>query len=238
MALSSTFAKQADWNAYALAILNYEHDFGNDRGNSFEASLSTYYARQFEISRVNLGAAELQAGPRLAVFPDQITGLSAKIYGIVNGYTLGDDPYVRTFGAGVALRHKVNPILVVEHAFEYRDRRYYNSGNYPTAAEQTGDLFTYALGGYGRLSDTIRWVARIGVDRSQADFSFWSYSRLYLDVGMPITVTVPWFNGATAWVISPYVGGSLVNFDTPDPLYDPTQARKDNELHVGATAPA
>jgi hypothetical protein len=162
ISLNTAFQKQPDWNAHALALLEYAHDFGNERGDSFEASLGTYYSRQFHVERVNLGAVEIQAGPRFTLPPEYLPGASVKLYSIVNGFTLGDRPYLRTFGGGVSVRSRPSPTMIVESTFEYRGRKFYDSADYPTASEQSGDLYTYALAGSGLVYGPVRWVAPPG----------------------------------------------------------------------------
>ena len=238
VSLEQSFAKQPDWNGYGLAVLNFEHDFGNERGDSFEASLGTYYSKQFRIDRVNLGVAELQAGPRFALPSDHVVGASLKLYGIVNGYTLGDREYLRTFGAGASVRAKPTQAMVVESTFEYRDRKFFDSVNYPIASEQSGDLFTYALSGSGLVFGSVRWIARAGYDWSRADFTFWSYDRPFIDLGLPVAFVVSWFGKNQTWVLTPYAGASYVNYGGPDPSVDPDVTRRDHEWHVGATLDA
>jgi tetratricopeptide (TPR) repeat protein len=227
----TSFASRPDWNAFGLGVLEYEHDFGNARGDSFEASLAGYYAKQFEVSRVDLGAAELQAGPRFALFPETILGATTKIYGIVNGFTLGDDPYLRTLGGGVSVRWKSSPTLVFDSAFEYRNRKYFDSTDYPNASQQTGDLYTFATSGTGRLYGPVRWLFRTGYDWNSSGFEFWSYKRPFVDVGLSNPVLMPWFN--RSWLFTAYAGLSKTSYSQPDPSVDPAITREDREWHLG-----
>jgi hypothetical protein len=187
---------------------------------------------------VNLGALEIQAGPRLTLLPEYLSGASVKLYSIVNGFTLGDRAYMRTFGGGVSVRTKPSPTMIVESAFEYRGRKFYDSADYPTASEQSGDLYTYTLAASGLVFGPVRWIARAGYDWSRADFGFWSYGRPFIDLGMPMAFVVPWFGTNRTWVLTPYAGASFANYESPDPLLDPTVTRRDREWHVGATLDA
>ena len=231
------FGKQPDWNSYALAVFTFAHDFG-DRGDSLEASLGAYYSRQFHIERVNLGAVELQVGPRFVLPPEFAPGASIKLYGIGNAFTLGDRTYLTTGGAGVSVRTKPTPTMVVESTFEYRNRKFYDSADYPTASDQTGDLYTYALAAGGLIYGPVRWLARVGYDWSRADLAFWSYQRPFIDLGMPIAFVVPWFGTNRTWLLTPYIGASYAQYDEPNPAVDPDAKRRDREWHVGATLDA
>ena len=237
VALASAFARKSDWNAYALTSLYFEHDLG-DRGDTFEIGLGGYYARQFQIKEVNLGAVELQVGPRFLFLPEYVPGTTAKIYGIANDISLGDRPYFRTFGGGISIRSKLNPVTIVETSVEYRDRKFYDSVNYPTAGEQTGELFTYSFAGSGLVFGPVRWLARVSYDWNQSGFTFWSYQRPSVELGMPLTFNLNWFGASRLGVFTPYIGGSFTDFEIPNPLYDPNVTRRDRMWYLGTTLEA
>jgi hypothetical protein len=216
--------------------VDFAHDYGTGRDDTFEASLSTYYAKQLEIDRVNLGAVELQAGPRFTLFPESVVGASGKVYGIVSGFTLGDDPYSRTAGGGASVRWKETSKLVLESAFEYRNRRYFNSDDYPDARDQTGDLFTVSAGAGGMFYGSTRWFIRAGYEWNSADKAWWSYQRPFGDIGLSHPVVMPW--GYKAWLFSVYGGASKQDFSRPDPNIDPDVTRDDWEWHVGLNVDA
>src|SRR5262249_40932606 len=112
LVLQSAFVKKGDWNAFAQSDLYFSQDFGN-RGDTLEASLSSYYAKQFKLNQVDLAVSELQVGPRFKFFPEYFSNTTAKVYGITNGVMLGDDPYLRTFGSGVSFDTKLNPVTTM-----------------------------------------------------------------------------------------------------------------------------
>jgi tetratricopeptide (TPR) repeat protein len=235
--LDNTVKARADWNSFGLMNFDFAQDLGTGgREDAFEANLSSYYAKQFEIGRVNLGAAELQAGPRLTLFPETIIGVSGKVYGIANGYTLGDDPYLRTFGAGTSVRWKVSPLLIMESAFEYRGRKYYNSDDYPSAADQSGDLYSFNFAAGGLLTGQSRWFVRTGYEWNNSGLDFWSYQRPFADVGLSSPVVIPWVY--RAWLFTVYAGGSAQDYRRPDPSVDPATKRADHEWHVGMNVDA
>jgi tetratricopeptide (TPR) repeat protein len=225
-----------DWNGFGLATVDFAHDYGTGAEDTFEATLGSYYARQFEIERVNLGAADLQAGPRFTIFPESIVGASAKVYGIVNGFTLADDAYSRSLGGGVSARWKYSPRLVMETAVEYRDRRYFNSHEYPDSADQTGDFFSASAGAGGLLYGSTRWFVRVGYEWNDAVKDFWDSQRPYGDIGFSTPVAVPW--GYKPWLFSVYGGGSWQDFSKPDPSIDASVTREDWEWHVGLNVDA
>jgi tetratricopeptide (TPR) repeat protein len=236
--LSSLFAQRPDWNAFGIANVTYVHDFQNQRGDTFEAALSTYYAQQFELKRFNVGAAEIQAGPRFGLFTEYMDGLSIRGYGIATGVLLGDRPYYSSLGGGVAVRYLSLEDSIIEGAFEYRDRNFYNSVNYPLAAEQTGTLLAYGLGSTGKFTDNLGWFVRGVIEQNRADTAYSAYQRWSVDVGLPITFPVRVAGKVHHWVFTPYAGYSETDYDAPNPSIDPLVTREDREWRVGASLDA
>jgi tetratricopeptide (TPR) repeat protein len=232
--LQPSLTKKPDWNAYVLNDLFFAEDFG-DRGDRFEVNLADYYAKQFQINQVDLGVAELQFGPRLVFFPQYFSNTTTRIYGIVDGVSLGDAPYYSTFGSGVSFDSKLNPVTTISTSVEYRDRTFYDSTDYPTAGQQTGDLITASFAAKGLIYGPVGWLARLGYDWNASVFNFWSYRRPNVELGMPVSFDVDVFGANRSGRITPYVGGAVLNFETPNPAYNPFITRQDRTWYVGGT---
>ena len=124
----------------------------------------------------------------------------------------------------------------MEGAFEYRNRRYSNSEDYPDASDQTGDLLTGTFGAGGMFYGSTRWFARVGYEWNNATKDWWDYQRPFGDIGLAVPVVMPW--GYKAWLFSVYGGGSWQDFSRPDPTIDPSVTREDWEWHVGLNVDA
>jgi len=232
--LQPAFVKKPDWNAFLLNDLFFSQDFGN-RGDRFEVTLSDYYAKQFQATQVDLAIAELQFGPRLMFFPEYFSNTTTHIYGIVNGVMLGDDPYYRTLGSGISLDSKLNPVTTISASVEYRDRRFYDSTTYPIADQLTGDLITPAFTAGGLVYGPVGWQARVAYDVNASEFNFWSYQRPNLELGLPVSFDVDAFGSTRSGRVTPYVGGAVIHFETPDPDFNASVIRDDRTWWVGAT---
>ena len=134
--LSSQFKRTPDWNAFAIATVHHFYDFDNQRGDGWESDLTTYYARQFKVTRLDLGLIEGATGPRLAV--GSLSGVSIHPYALGNLVSLGDHNYLDTGGAGASLRTQLPFSVTLDTGVEYRNRDFRNSKDYPNAAFQTG----------------------------------------------------------------------------------------------------
>jgi hypothetical protein len=235
LTINGKFGKQPDWNAFTFTTVGYSRDLGNQRGDTIEAGLLTYYAKQVLADQFDLGIAELQVGPRFALFPETMTGASLKLYGIANMVGLGGSQYFSTLGAGASSRFQVGVFTVVEPSFEYRQRDFSNTVNFPTAALQTGQLMTAAIAAEGLVPNLSKWAVRLAYDHNDANFDGFSYDRWSIDVGIPIEFATNWGYGARRWVVTPNAGYSWVNYLAPDPTVDPVVLRHDREWRVGGT---
>jgi tetratricopeptide (TPR) repeat protein len=230
--LTRQFQKRGDWNAFALAVGRYVHDFENQRGDTLEAQLTLYGARQFRIQRLNLALAEVQIGPRLAIAPDALPGWSVKPYLIANAVNLGDNPYTTSLGGGVTMAIPLAPGYLLEPSVEYRGRQFFNSSDYATARLQTGNFVIGALGFSGPLYDSLRVQAKVSQARNDARLNSNSYQQTAFDIAFPYEFEPP-FLAAMRWTATPFIGFAVSHYDKPDPLVDPLKKRRDREFRVG-----
>jgi hypothetical protein len=54
-------------------------------------------------------------------------------------------------------------------------------------------------------------------------------------MGMPISFDMNAFGARQSGRLTPYVGGAILNFETPNPAYNPFVTREDRTWYVGAT---
>jgi hypothetical protein len=214
------------------------YDFENQRGDVWETSLTGYYARQFRFTRLNLGLAEIQTGPRLALWPDALMGWSVRPYALLNGVALGENNYLVSRGGGVSVTVPVGGLFVMEPFVEGRERRFEDSFEYPLAKEQTGRLWTSGVLAQGALWGPVRWQARAAFVRNDTTrknpffIDYNSYDQVSADVAFPIDFEGLW--GSRRWTFIPSAGWAESDYDQPNPIIDPFVRRKDREWRVGA----
>jgi hypothetical protein len=196
---------QPDWNAFALGTLGLDTPLS--KTVSIEGSLSGYYADQRIVDRLDLGFAELAAGPR---FSTADGALSVKPYGLVHGILLGDAPYESAYGAGALLRWIFADGWFVEPQFEYKDRTYYSTVDYPDAPDQTGAIYTYAVNLSGQISENVSLLTRAGFNDNYAAKAYQSYDQYFANVA--ILVAFDAF-GKEGWSFSPFATISYTDFE-------------------------
>jgi hypothetical protein len=196
---------QPDWNTFALGTLGL--DLPVNENVAIEGSLSGYYADQRIVDRLDLGFAELAVGPRFSTSDGTV---SIKPYGLINGILLGDAPYESAYGAGALLRWVFADGWAVEPQFEYKDRTYYSTADYPDAPDQTGELYTYAVGLGGEISESVSVLTRAGFNDNYAAKAYQSYDQYFANIAFLIAFDA---FGKEGWSFSPFATVAYTNFE-------------------------
>ncbi len=220
---------EADWNAFALGTLGLSEPINDN--TVFEATVSGYYADQDKVDRLDLGFAEVMAGPR---FVSDNGALSLKPYGLAQAISLGGPVYQTAVGAGVLTRLTFADGWWVEPQFEYKNRTYYNSDNYPDATNQDGDLFTYAVNMNGQISENVSWLSRFAINDNNAAAAYQSYDQYVASLSMQINFDM---FGVENWSLAPYASFAFTNFKgiAPPETYASLDTKRQDDLWtVGA----
>ena len=196
---------QPDWNTFALGTLGL--DLPVNQNVAIEGSLSGYYADQRIVDRLDLGFAELAVGPRLSTDDG---ALSVKPYALVQGILLGDAPYESAYGAGALLRWAFAAGWFVEPQFEYKARTYYSTVDYPDAPDQTGEIYTYAVGLGGQISENVSLLTRAGFNDNFAAKAYQSYDQYFANVALLVAFQA---FGKEGWSFSPFATITYTSFE-------------------------
>jgi len=226
--LGQLFGKHPDWNYFQAVSAYYAHKM-NLRGDAIELTFQGLNSTQVKQHAFDLGLVEVTVGQRVAVGQNA----SFKYYGIGDQVWLGGADYFNATGGGLSARTTVGSVGIVEASIEDRHRTFFNSLNYPTARQQTGDLITAAVTtdlAFGRL----HWATRVGYDESRAIFNFNSYKHYSIDVVFPFAFELQLSGTPHQFVFAPTVGFGRADYAAPDPLLDRRIIRRDHEQRYGA----
>jgi hypothetical protein len=226
----SRFLSKPGWNWFGAFGVNYTHDFENQRGDTFEASLLGYDAQQFTDHQFDVGLLELRAGPRIGLFSDAANSVSFKPYLVATGALLADAPYSAGIGGG-ATTHVNFGNLAFDPYVEVVQQSYRSSSFYPLAGQLAGTLYTYAFQATSPIYAGLNWQARVGYAHSNAIFEPYSYNRYFADIMLPWNFSFP--GDGRTWTITPTFGVSQWLYKAPDPTIDPNVAQRDLEWRVG-----
>ena len=224
---NSAFTARPDWNWFGSFALNYSHDFGTQDGDAFEATLIGYDAQQFKVHQVDLGLAELRAGPRF-VFPD-MNGASIKPYVAATGSLLADQVYSGGVGGGVTVH--ANALGIAWDPFvEVIQQSFRNSDVYPLASGLGGPLTTAALQASGPIVSGWYWQTRIAYQREDALFNPFGYNAFAADLWLPWNFSFP--GDQRVWTLTPSFGVIDWVYFAPDPSINPAVAQHSVEWRV------
>lgn len=231
--INSQFAPQPDGNWFLAFGLNYVHDFENQNGDVFEANALGYDAQQFHVSSVDTGLLDVRAGPRFGILQDVLNGASIKPYGVFTGATLGDAPYLGSYGGGITIHFNWSAVAFDPYV-EYRRLDYFPSDLYPLASGLDGTLLIAGLQASGEITERMRWQAKFAFYHSNDAFPWYSYDRYAFDFWLPCAVPPPW--GGRSWTLTPMFGIAPWLYRQPDPIFHPLTTERDLEWRAGIAA--
>lgn len=228
-AFNSRFTARPDWNWFGSFGVNYVHDFETQTGETFEASVLGYDAQQFTLHQFDLGLMEIRAGPRFALSPGDVNGVTVKPYLVATGAFLADAAYMGGIGGGLTVHANAGRVSLDPYA-EFVQQSYRNSTFYPLASGMSGPLSTYGLQASGPVASGLNWQARLAYAHSSAQTAFDGYDSYVADVWLPWTIPV-W--GDRPWTFIPTAGVTRWLYDAPDPFVAPLTTANTTEWRVG-----
>jgi hypothetical protein len=215
---NNNFAARGDWNWFGTFGLNYVHDFQTQSGTTFEASMLGYDAQQFAVQQVDVGLLEIRAGPRFALSPGNVNGVTFKPYVIGTGTLLADTAYMAGYGGGLTV-HAVAGSVSLDPYAEYVQQSFRNSTFYPLASGMTGPLSTYGVLAGGPLVSGLSWQTRAAYAHASDQDAFDSYNSFIADLWLPWSFSV--LESTRPWTVIPSVGVTTWRYGAPDPNLDP-----------------
>jgi tetratricopeptide (TPR) repeat protein len=138
--LNNQFVKKRDENVFGTGSFLYSYDLGTQSRDTIEVGGTGYANHYSSVTRLDLGVAELTAGPRfnfLRPLPDVSEG-SLKPYAIVNDVSLGGNQYFNTYGAGGELTATAWQNLHFKSIFEFRQKNFTDAPDRPLSRGLNG----------------------------------------------------------------------------------------------------
>jgi hypothetical protein len=224
------FFAKGDGNWFGAFAVSYVHDFENQRGDTFEATLQGYDAQQFSLHQFDIGTLELRAGPRFVLTPGSPYAVSIKPYVIATGALLADTVYSGGAGGGLTLHANVGNVALDPYA-EVVQQSFRNSSFYPLASNLSGTLSTFGLQASGPIVSGLSWQTRGAFAHSSAAFSPDSYDAYAADLWLPWNFSL--LGDGRMWTLTPIAGFTHWQYNAPDPAIDPLTTPRTNEWRVG-----
>jgi hypothetical protein len=227
-----------DWNWFGIAGISHDYDLQNQRGDMLETRILGYGVKQFRFSELDVGFVEASFGPRLALAPEALPGVTVKPYLVGGTAWLDRSRYLSAGGAGIALGIPAGASATIEPAVEWRRADYDVRNLQPFSSVNSGNWLTFLLNSNMKLADGVNLTARAFYRRASANPEWEEASHFGGDAALKIEFAPPLEVIPRNWSLTPYVTYLRTDYDGPNPFIDAAVTRRDREWRVGATLDA
>jgi hypothetical protein len=232
--LPSIGAGKADWNWFALTGISNDYDLQNQRGDVLETRFIGYLNQQFRLTDFDVGLFDASFGPRMALAPDLLPGVTVKPY-VTGGNTwVAGSQYYSSVGAGISLAIPVGPQMSLEPVFEWR-RADFSISDPAVSGFGSGNWYTGGLASSFTFSDQVKLDTRVYYRHGDAALNFQVFNQWTGEAALTFQFAAPFSSIPQNWAFSPFVRVIRTDFGAPNPAIDPTITRTDTEWDAGLT---
>jgi hypothetical protein len=233
LALLPSATRKSDTNWFGLAGVSHDYDLNNQRGDVLETRFVGYVTEQQRFNSLNVGLFDLSFGPRMALAPELLPGVTIKPY-IVGGNTwIGGSSYLATAGAGLSASIPIGNRFSLAPEFEWR-RADVNSGDaIPVSTLSSGNWYSAGLSTSTEIAEAIHLDTRGLYRRADSQFNFQSYDQWVGEAAVRFAFAPPFDLASRNWSVSPFVRLIRTQFDIANPFIDPLTVRRDTEWITG-----
>ena len=221
----------SDTNGFQALQFGYDHDLGNQRGDTLEFHLTGYATQQVRFTDLNVGLYDVSIGPRLKL-ADSLPDWTIKPYAVGGQAFLAGARYLASGGIGILADLPVRPGYLLEPGAEVRRVQFDNVTVFSSL--NSGDSVSLSLAGTAVINASISALARVHWTRDSADAAAYQTSNNFAEeFAIVARFASPIPGSAVSWSLSPYVKLLQTRLDAPNPYIDASITRHDNETQVG-----
>jgi len=228
--LSTIFINKPGWDSFVTGNVQHVYDLGDVK---LETNALAYYSKSLGHSDLDLGAIELNTGPRLELNAGETHIVSARPYILGNEVLLGEKQFLHSVGTGLSLDRSIMEGLSAAGFYEFRSEWFSNVTLSPDATTMNANVHSFGLGlNYQVIED-----GNLGFQVSYAltnDFAsvgsnkglvlHWTYSQLF-------QLPAEWDVGPLS--AAPFLYRIYSRDDGLDPAISTTSVPKTNEWRYG-----
>lgn len=233
LSLLPSAQKRSDINWFGLAGVSHDYDLQNQRGDILETRFVGYLTAQSRLSELNVGFFDVSFGPRLALAPDLLPGVTIKPY-IVGGNTwLDGSSYLSSVGAGVSIKVPVNDRFSFGPDFEWRRNDFKLNGLELVSTFNSGDVYTGGLSASWKATNKIVVDGRTIVRRGDSAFAFQAFDQWGVEGAVTFEFTPPFEMITRNWSVAPFARYLSTQFDAANPSINAAVIRHDKQFTTG-----
>jgi tetratricopeptide (TPR) repeat protein len=231
--------KQSDTNLFVNAAGIYRYDLGNAESDTLEVTGTLYQSAFFRDRHLDLGIAELTAGPRFTLDRIGIEHASVRPYLMGTYVMLDTNSLFAGGGGGIELAKTFSWRMLARLFYEHEERGYFNASRDPLASQFNGHVdvvrltASQALGQASTLDLLLRYV------HEKTRFAFDTNSQYRVKASYTVHyggVLDPGFPGvARPWETNLEVGHDWTPYEGANPAISKSIKRDDRSWFFGGS---
>lgn len=230
--LSTIYLRKPGWDLFGTGNIQYIAEIGDLK---LETNAIAFYSAGLTRSALDLGAVEVNSGPRFDLDFGGIHFASARAYAVANEVTLGDSQFLHSVGGGLSLERPLTDKLVGSSFYEYRREWFDNVTVLPTANLLNADVHSVGVGLVYHVTDdadlsfqsSYAMTDNVGIGSNRGLVFHLSYSQL---------ITLPPSFGVGPLNLTPAIYRIYNRDHSPDSGTIPPFVPATNEWRYGITA--
>jgi hypothetical protein len=228
--LSAVSLNRSGSDLFATGNVRHTYDFGDW---TLESNGIAYYSRQIPNRQLDVGAIEINSGPRLDVGSGDMK-FSIRPYIVTNEIGLGDSQYLHSLGAGIGIDHAITDKLFGLAFYEYRAEWFNNVRVSPSAVEQSSGVHSLGTGFSYQVTDSGTLGFQFSYAITDAFASVGSSTGLVARLGYSQQIDLPSDFGVGPLLLSPVLY-RIYNWDNGPLPFSPISGTT-QEWRYGMTA--
>jgi tetratricopeptide (TPR) repeat protein len=230
--LSSIFLHKGAWDVFATGNAAYTTTVADI---PIESSAIAYYSKSLGHSELDLGAIEVNSGPRFDINIAGTEYVSLRPYAVANEVMLGESQFLHSAGAGLGLSRSITETLSGSMFYEFRSDWFDSVVLQPAGRTMSGDVHSFGASlGYRVIEN-----GDLSFQASYAltdDVAIGSNKGLVLHLGYSQLINLPAEVHVGPLNLSPFIYWIYSHDDSPDVTVSPTTIDWTNEWRYGITA--
>ena len=232
VALPNSFREENDIQTNLFGHLRHQYDLQNKYDAVIDTHAFAYITRHADLSRLNVVNLQLSPGIRFKPSPTDIKGLSLRPHLIGDYFTFDGDHYYTGYGLGLDADYRIRTDLSVSGSIKSRYLDYNQTTKRPSLDGRDG-LHTSARLGLSKVL-TRNMIAQVTLNgtRRNARQDFNAADVLGVQGRMILSHASLFGSDQSRWRTNFDLSYTSTNYDSPDPVVDPTRSRDERQWKV------
>lgn len=227
--------EQEDLSILGAATLDYSYAFGTQSGDALEVDALAFGQQYLESTELDTELLELTVGPRFYLGPVERPYLALRPFAETGYLRLGGEGYLFRYGGGFEAANTLSARLYVDGTLGVFGQDFSNTEEQTDAADRSGFQVEADAGVAYLLRPTTTLSGRLDYTRREANADFESFHEVGVSLAATERYDGPIDIVDVPWSATLSLDVSYADYDEPEPIIDPDNAREDIRLDVSLT---